>query len=72
MAQGFAPWVSLRETVDSSLALRVFYDTSTDFFKNTGDIKMSSHLWYGFGLCAPARHPSHQGRLMKRTRSPST
>lgn len=52
VAQGFAPWVSLRETVPASLSLRQF-DESSDFFKNTGNIKMSSHIWYGFGLAMP-------------------
>lgn len=59
VAQGFAPWVALRETVAAQLALRS-YDTSSDFFKNTGDIKMSSHIWYGFGLALP-----HAIRLIK-------
>jgi len=49
---GVAPWCSMRMTVPQSLALRVF-DESTDFFKNTGNIKMSSHIWYGFGLVLP-------------------
>lgn len=59
IAQGVAPWVSLRQTVPASLALRVF-DESSDFFKSTGDIKMSSHVWYGFGLALP-----HAIRLIK-------
>lgn len=50
--QGIAPWLSMRETVPESLALRVF-DESTDYFKNTGNIKMSSHIWYGFSLVLP-------------------
>lgn len=49
---GIAPWVSARETVPNSLALRVF-DESSDYFKNTGNIKMSAHIWYGFGLALP-------------------
>jgi len=49
---GISPWLSLRETVPQSLALRVF-DESTDYFKNTGNIKMSSHIWYGFSLVLP-------------------
>lgn len=52
IAQGLKPWVSLRQTVPASLALRSF-DESSDFFKNTGDIKMSSHVWYGFALAFP-------------------
>lgn len=59
VAQGLAPWASLRETLPASLALRVF-DESSDFFKNTGDIKMSSHISYGFGLVFP-----HAIRLIK-------
>ena len=49
---GMAPWISMRQTVPGSLALRVF-DESSDFFKNTGKIKMSSHIWYGFALALP-------------------
>ncbi len=49
---GVAPWLSLRQTVPGSLALRTF-DESSDFFKNTGNIKLSSHIWYGFGLALP-------------------
>lgn len=52
VAAGFAPWVALRETVPASLSLRQF-DESSDYFKNTGNIKMSSHIWYGFGLAMP-------------------
>lgn len=59
VAAGFAPWVSLRETVPASLSLRS-YDESSDFFKDTGNIKMSSHIWYGFGLALP-----HAIRLIK-------
>lgn len=59
VAAGLTPWVSLRETVPASLSLRTF-DESSDFFKNTGDIKMSSHIWYGFGLALP-----HAIRLIK-------
>lgn len=50
--EGLAPWLSLRQTVPASLALRV-YDESTDFFRDTGNIKMSSHIWYGFSLALP-------------------
>ena len=49
---GVTPWVSLRQTVPQSLALRVF-DEATDYFKNTGNIKMSSHIWYGFSVMLP-------------------
>lgn len=53
------PWASLRMNVPSSLALRVF-DEASDYFKTTGNIRMSSHIWYGFGLALP-----HAIRLIK-------
>jgi hypothetical protein len=49
---GISPWLALRQTVPASLALRV-YDESTDYFRDTGNIKMSSHIWYGFSLVLP-------------------
>lgn len=52
LAKMAAPWLSMRQTVSQSLALRVF-DESSDYFKNTGNIKMSSHIWYGFSLVLP-------------------
>lgn len=52
-ASGLPPWVSLRYTVpDPALELRK-YDTSTDYFKDTGNIKVSSHIWYAFSLAFP-------------------
>lgn len=51
---GLPPWISLRymAPTNSALALR-YWDESSDFFKNTGRIKASSHLWYGFSLGFP-------------------
>jgi len=50
---GLPPWISLRYTVPNpSLELR-YFDESSDFFKNTGSIKVSSHIWYGFSLGFP-------------------
>src|SRR5579872_1140508 len=49
---GVAPWITMRQTVPGSLALRVF-DESSDFFKLTGKIRMSSHVWYGFSVGLP-------------------
>jgi hypothetical protein len=46
------PWAALRYSPGLALELRVF-DESSDFFKNTGKIKVSSHIWYGFGLVMP-------------------
>lgn len=59
LAAELPPWASVRESVPAALALRVF-DESSDFFKDTGNIKMSSHIWYGFGLALP-----HAIRLIK-------
>ena len=50
--EGISPWLCLRQTVDQSLALRV-YDESTDYFRDTGNLKLSSHIWYGFSLVLP-------------------
>lgn len=50
---GLPPWISLRYTVPNpSLELR-YFDESSDFFKETGRIKVSSHIWYGFSLGFP-------------------
>jgi len=51
-SQAMAPWTVLRYAVPGSLGLRTF-DESSDFFKSTGKIKVSSHVWYGFSLVMP-------------------
>lgn len=53
-SSGLPPWLSLRyQTPQSSgLSLR-WFDEASDFFKNTGKIKASSHIWYGFSLGFP-------------------
>jgi hypothetical protein len=53
-SSGLAPWLSLRYATpqSSGLALR-WYDEASDFFKDTGKIKASSHIWYGFSLGFP-------------------
>lgn len=52
-SSGLAPWISMRYTKPNpSLQLR-YYDESSDFFKDTGRIKVSSHIWYGFALGFP-------------------
>lgn len=56
---GMAPWLMARYRAPNSLGLRV-YDESSDFFKDTGRIKISSHIWYGFALAFP-----HCIRLVK-------
>lgn len=45
-------WSILKYTPPGSLGLRTF-DESSDFFKTTGKIRVSSHIWYGFGAVFP-------------------
>lgn len=52
IAQGVSPWLALRYVAPQTLGLRN-YDESSDFFKDTGKIKVSSHVWYGFSLGLP-------------------
>ena len=59
IARGFDPLIAMNEQVDASLGLRQF-DQSSDFFKSTGKIKISKHVWYGFGYALP-----HAIRLIK-------
>lgn len=57
---GLPPWISMRWTVPNpALELRR-YDETSDFFLDTGRIKVSSHIWYGFALAFP-----HGIRLIK-------
>ncbi len=59
-SSGLAPWISMRYTTPNpSLQLR-HWDESSDYFKDTGNIKVSSHIWYGFSLGFP-----HAIRLIK-------
>ena len=46
------PWIVMEMTVPGSLALRVF-DENTDFFRNTGNIKLSAHVWMGLSCAFP-------------------
>lgn len=46
------PWLALRQTMPANLAMRI-YDESTDYFRDTGNLKISSHIWYGFSLVLP-------------------
>lgn len=49
---GIAPWVAGKFQPATDLGLRK-WDENSDYFKDTGKIKMSSHIWYGFGLVFP-------------------
>ncbi len=52
-ASGLPPWLSARYTPpDPELTMRE-WDTSTDYFKDTGNIKKSSHIWQGHCLGFP-------------------
>lgn len=58
-AQGVPPWLSAKFLPPADLGLR-YFDESSDFFKDSGKLKVSSHLWYGFKLIFP-----HAIRLVK-------
>ncbi len=59
-ANGLPPWLSARYTPPNpSLTMR-HWDESSDYFKDTGNIKVSSHIWYGHALGFP-----HAIRLIK-------
>jgi hypothetical protein len=47
-----APWISLRQDVPMDLLMRR-YDENSDYFKDSGKIKMVAHIWYGFSLAIP-------------------
>jgi hypothetical protein len=52
-SSGLPPWLMMRYTAPNpELQMRI-WDTSSDFFKNTGRIKVSSHIHYGFALGFP-------------------
>lgn len=46
------PWLAGKWSPGGSLELRVF-DEASDFFKTTGDIAISNHIWWGFGAVFP-------------------
>lgn len=46
------PWLAGKWSPGGALELRVF-DEASDFFKNTGDIAISNHIWWGFGAVFP-------------------
>jgi hypothetical protein len=52
IGMGISPLFAGSFVPSSNLGLR-YYDESSDFFKNTGKIRVSSHIWYGFGLVMP-------------------
>ncbi len=58
-AKGVQPMIAANYRDVGSLGLRN-WDESSDFFKDTGKLKMSAHIWYGFKLIFP-----HAIRLVK-------
>ena len=58
-SKGVVPMIAANYRDVGSLGLR-HWDESSDFFKETGKIKMSAHIWYGFKLIFP-----HAIRLIK-------
>ncbi len=58
-AKGVQPMIAAQYRDVGSLGLRQ-WDESSDFFKDTGKLKMSAHIWYGFKLIFP-----HAIRLIK-------
>ncbi len=58
-AKGVQPMIAANYRDVGSLGLRQ-WDESSDFFKDTGKLKMSAHIWYGFKLIFP-----HAIRLIK-------
>lgn len=52
LAQYCPPAIALKENVAASLALRN-YDESSDLFRDTGKLRVSAHIWYGFALAFP-------------------
>lgn len=52
-SSGLPPWISLRYTAPNPALQMRQWDTSSDYFKDTGRIKVSSHIWYGFALGFP-------------------
>lgn len=51
-AKGVQPMIAANYRDVGSLGLRQ-WDESSDFFKDTGKLKMSAHIWYGFKLIFP-------------------
>lgn len=52
IAMGAAPWVVGVHKPSASLGLRSFGEES-DFFKTSGKVKMSAHIWHGYKLVFP-------------------
>lgn len=52
MAMGIEPMIAAEYRPSEDLGLR-FWDESSDFFKDTGKLKVSNHIWTGFKLVFP-------------------
>jgi phage major head subunit gpT-like protein len=51
-SKGVEPMIAAQYRDVGSLGLRT-WDESSDFFKDTGKLKVSAHIWYGFKLVFP-------------------
>lgn len=51
-SKGVEPMIAAQYRDVGSLGLRT-WDENSDFFKDTGKIKVSAHIWYGFKLVFP-------------------
>lgn len=52
IANGFDPMLAAQYRPSDTLGLRT-WDESSDFYKTSGKIKVSAHIWMGFGLVFP-------------------
>ncbi len=52
-AAGLPPWLSARYTPGNPALEMKYWDTSSDYFKDTNNIKVSSSIWYGHALAFP-------------------
>lgn len=53
-SSGLPPWLSMRWMIPNpELELRHYDASNSDWARDTGSIKVSSHIWYGFALAFP-------------------
>lgn len=52
LAQGIDPVVAAKYQAPDTLGLR-YWDESSDFYKDTGKLKVAAHIWTGFKLVFP-------------------
>lgn len=52
LAQGIDPMIAAKYQAPDTLGLR-FWDEASDFYKDTGKLKVAAHIWTGFKLVFP-------------------